>query len=78
MRPPNPERRISALRDFLNTGTPDKTKQGVPVLRLAGMTACYFGRSEKFRLFDDNYIKLADFDDTEEGRQALADFIKER
>ena len=59
-----------------DSGEMTETNHGVPILRVGKLVACFFGQSDKFRLFTANYERFADFPDTEDGRAELAAFLK--
>lgn len=72
-----PARRLKALNQLLSdSGEMTKTSHGVPILRVGQLVACFFGESDKFRLFAANYEKVADFPDTEDGRDELAAILR--
>jgi hypothetical protein len=55
----NSKRPLSRLRalnqEMGHAGEMTETNHGVPILRVGKLVACFFGQSDKFRLFTANY-----------------------
>lgn len=64
--------RLRTLRQQSQRGEVGETRNGVPVLTVGVLQICYFGRTDKFRMFGTfDHKKRADFADDETGRAAL-------